>query len=103
MDALPTPRTTDHKFWAGVCERLDRQNELLADIRDRLPAQRERAGQPARGDVEITEPDTQDTLAGSVPLSEPATPTKRPRTRKPAEKKTTTPRTRAASKKGTQT
>ncbi len=36
MRDLPRPLTPDQLFMAGVCDRLDAQNTLLGEIRDRL-------------------------------------------------------------------
>ncbi len=36
---LPQPTTTEHELLVAVCRRLDAQNALLGEIRDRLPGQ----------------------------------------------------------------
>lgn len=98
MSDLPNPVTRDQTFLAAVVGRLDRQNDLLTDIRDRLPTPSE--GQPAADHtgvsdgpqgVEITEPAVP-ARGETVPLAEPAQPAKRPPAKKPAAKRTTTAR-----------
>lgn len=104
MDALPTPRNSDQRFWAGVCERLDRQTELLADICDRLPTrsggQPEAAASGRSDEVEITEPAVPATPGETAPVSEPAAPPLRPPAKKSPLKSPARAR-RTAPKKGT--
>jgi len=78
MVALPVPRNPEQQFLAGICDRLDRQNALLADLRDRLPAPAE---QPVTEPEDTGEPET-------VELIEPAQPAKKAPARKPAARKT---------------
>ena len=92
--------TRDQSFLAAIVARLDQQNAVLADIRNRLP---EAPSQPvtdqagANGgpqEVELTEP-ALPAQGGTVPLAEPVQPMKRPPAKKPAAKRTTTARTAA--------
>lgn len=93
MRELPLPRTPDQAFLAGVCERLDELNRLLADIRDRLAAP---SPPPAGGAEEVLTEPAPATASGGAELAEPARPGKRPKTRRPAAKKTA--QTRAVKK-----
>ncbi|WP_433329983.1 hypothetical protein [Spirillospora sp. CA-294931] len=93
MEELPIARNPDQRFMAGVCERLDRQNQLLADIRDRLPTHD--GGQPvtAAATGEVTEPARPAvTPPQATTLTEPATPPNAAAVKKPAPKKSTSPR-----------
>lgn len=67
---------TDQPILTAITAALERQNELLADIRDRLPAPRQQpvAGDPA--EVELTEP----APPPAASLAEPARPKNRPPT-----------------------
>lgn len=90
-----TPRNPEQQFLQGICDRLDRNNELLADLCDRLPApsgqpaaDQSTAQEPRKADgevVELREPDA----PSPVPAKEPAkTPDEnKPADHKPAEKK----------------
>lgn len=94
---------------AAMCELLDQQNRLLAEIRDRLAEQDDRQpvtdrGNEPDGTVELKEPAVP--AAASAPSAadeqaaatsdEPAAPTRA--ARKPAAKKTTTAARRRATK-----
>lgn len=83
---LPRPVTTDQKLLTAVVRRLDDQNELLAQILDRLP----RPLTVAQGQtVELREPSVQ------TPEAKPAagpSPTPPPATARSARK--TTPKTK---------
>lgn len=114
MGDLPIARTPEQEFLAAVCQRLDRQNDLLADLRDRLPAPM--GGQPVPDDrpppdEPVTEPDPPAAPENTVLLVEPSAPEapksapearKQPARKPQAKKTTTTPRTRgrAAAPKG---
>lgn len=101
MRDLPPPHTPDQFFMAGVCERLDAQNALLGEIRDRL-GQSNDATPPSTGPdglvpVGLREPAVDQAAAGSEPqkieLREPdpavAAPNTNPRRRRTAAKKGT--------------
>lgn len=99
--------TRDQSFLAAIVARLDQQNAVLAEIRDRLPAPSE--GQPdadQAGDngtpqeVELTEP-AAPAQGETGPLAEPAQPAKRPPAKKPAAKTTAARSPRGVVKKGT--
>ncbi|OPG13629.1 hypothetical protein [Microbispora sp. GKU 823] len=90
MSDLPPGVTRDQQLLRAVCDRLDAQNELLAQIRDRLP-------EPARisfsgGQVELREPASPPSgpdgggAADTAPTT-PATPARR--ARKPSGKAAT--------------
>lgn len=97
MSDKPQAVTRDHEFLAAVCDLLDRQNELLAGIRDHLttlpvahvvtvPAASPAAPPASDADTQ------QDSDGGAVELKEPAPPrrAKAPAARKaPAAKKPT--------------
>lgn len=106
MTELPSPVNREQTFLAAIADRLDQQNALLVEIRDRLPSPQ--GAQPATvpagaREVEITEPAAPATPAtpqeDAEPLSEPAVPVKRPAAKKPQAKKP--PARSAAPKKGT--
>jgi hypothetical protein len=71
MRDLPRPLTPDQMFMAGVCDRLDAQNTLLGEIRDRLGQGNDDAPPAPDPDgpvpVELREPDP----PAAPPLSEP--------------------------------
>jgi hypothetical protein len=110
---LPRPVTRDQTFLAEIGSLLARQNELLADIRDRLPAPSD-SGRPApssdtgggAGEVELTEPARPAVPAagdgGTEPLTEPA-PASKPAARKPVAASKTTARKAPARKPRTDT
>jgi hypothetical protein len=89
-DPTPRPVTRDQSFLAAILDRLDRQNELLTDVRDRLPQPVQVQVEPAVGAVgavELTEP----AVPAAVPAAEPeppADPPAKPAAAKPAAKKT---------------
>jgi hypothetical protein len=109
----PTPRNPEQQYLQGIWDRLDRQNGLLADIRDRLPAPSE--GQPVTDqaanapgcgqpeEVEITEPATPPAPGKAAPLVEPDPPTKRPPAKKPTARKAATGKKQPATVKTAKT
>lgn len=94
MPDLPKPVTTDQEFMAAMCARLDAQNSLLGEIRDRL-GQANDETPPAAGSgprpVELREPEP----PGKAELAEPASPEPAAEQPKPAPKKRATKSTRS--------
>lgn len=93
MTELPNPITRDHSFFAVIIERLDWQNQLLADLCDRLPGPVAEQEPGPADEVQLTEPDIPPDPGDAVSLAEPEQPTRRPSARKPAAKKPSAPRT----------
>jgi outer membrane biosynthesis protein TonB len=91
-DPTPRPVTRDQSFLAAILDRLDRQNELLTDVRDRLPQPVQVQVEPAVGAVELTEPAVPAAVpAAAAEVAEPeppADPPAKPAAAKPAAKKT---------------
>lgn len=71
-DQLPSPVTKDHEYMAGVCRRLDVQNDLLAQVLDRLPAPVELTVAGTPGAVRIREPLAPQTPNSDTPTAGPA-------------------------------
>lgn len=87
MSALPNAITPEQEFLAGVCDRLDQQNELLAGIRDQLAASPQAQPVTAPAADAVGEGGTgQD--GGVVELKEPAPPRRAKPAAKPAPRKT---------------
>lgn len=87
-DPTPRPVTRDQSFLAAILDRLDRQNELLTDVRDRLPQPVQVQVEPAVGAVELTEPAVPAAATGVAEPEPPADPPAKPAAAKPAAKKT---------------
>ena len=70
MGELPRPLTKDQQFLAAVCERLDTQNALLGEIRDRLSAPSERSASVSNADgaVGLSEPAASSAPGGARPV-----------------------------------
>jgi hypothetical protein len=98
---VPRPLNREHDFWFAIVDRLDRQNEILADVRDRLPAPSGSAD-AGSGTVELTEPAKP---AAGQAVEEPAAPAEQSRpktaTRKPTANKSAAKRTTGKTSKTT--
>lgn len=106
LPELPPPRNPEQQFWAGICARLDKQNQLLADVCARLPAPGAPGTDVPSSDdtVELTEPavprrgDRARRTGETEPLAEPAAPKTRPKAQGAPAKPTAARKASTASK-----
>lgn len=85
----PLAHKPEQRYAAAMCDLLAAQNDILAEIRDRLPEQSAPDPGDTTNQVEIREPEPADEDQGVVSLSEPDPPRRRGRPRKSTSSKET--------------